>query len=128
MAKILIVDDDPSIVASLRAALTVQGYQVLTASDGDEGIETAQAESPDLILLDLMMPKLNGDHVCRTLKGDPAYADIPIIMLTAVQEKAGLKFETDETWLPADAYLDKPVQLDVLLPEIQRLLAARTPQ
>jgi DNA-binding response OmpR family regulator len=81
--KILVVDDEPSIVRPLMFILKKNGYEVLTASNGEEGLALARAEKPDLIFLDVMMPKKNGYQVCEELKADPDYHDIYVIILTA---------------------------------------------
>src|ERR1700688_4887757 len=82
-ARILVVDDTPDNVEVLKVRLESQGYEVLTAADGEEGLAKIQAETPDLVLLDIMMPKLDGIEVCRRVKADAALPFIPIIMVTA---------------------------------------------
>ena len=82
--KILIVDDEVNIVKILKSRLASAGYEVLTASDGNEGLERARGSLPDLIVLDLMLPKIDGYNVCRLLKFDKNFAHIPIIMMTAM--------------------------------------------
>jgi len=119
--KILIVDDEPFIVETLRFALEKAGYGCLVAYDGENAIKLARAEHPDLILLDIMLPKLNGFQICRLLKFDARYRDIPIIMLTArAQERDRLLGR--ETG--ADEYVTKPFELDDLLAAISRYLPA----
>src|SRR5919108_3972354 len=81
--RILIADDQPMNVDILQARLAVHGYEILTAGDGEEALTKARAERPDLILLDIMMPKLDGMEVCRHLKADDSLPFMPIIMVTA---------------------------------------------
>lgn len=110
--RILAVDDSPTIVAMISEILASAGYEVLTAGDGVEALEVAKTEEPDLILLDVMIPKLDGYRVCRLLKFDQKYKAIPIIMLTAKTEE-----ESVSTGLRtgADQYLTKPVEPQQLL-------------
>jgi DNA-binding response OmpR family regulator len=122
MAKrILLVDDEEDISYSVSRRLKKEGYEVLCAEDGAEGLRLAQTESPDLILLDLMLPKMDGFKVCRLLKFDERYKRIPILMLSArsQQEDISLGRETG-----ADAYLTKPCDPAELLGKIQELLGA----
>ena len=81
--RILIVDDSPTNVDILKTRLGVHGYEILTAADGEEAVTIARKELPDLILLDIMMPKMDGLEVTRTLKGDPSLPFMPIILVTA---------------------------------------------
>jgi len=80
--KILVVDDEPNITMVMQEQLELQGYSVIVASDGTEGLEKAKKEKPDLIILDVMLPKMNGYEVCGLLKQDEKYASIPIILFT----------------------------------------------
>jgi DNA-binding response OmpR family regulator len=113
-ARILAVDDSPTILEMIKAILLAGGYEVLTAADGQEALSTARAEKPDLILLDVMLPKLDGYRVCRLLKFDQNYKHIPIIMLTAKTEEQSM---ATGLRTGADQYLTKPI-------EPERLLAA----
>ncbi len=118
-AKILIVDDEPDLVETLRFALELEGYKVLVAVNGEEGLNTARQEKPDLILLDLMLPKLDGYKVCRLLKFDERYKSIPILMLTAkTQDKDRMLGK--ETG--ANEYLTKPFDMDELMAKIKSYL------
>ena len=124
-SRILIVDDEPSIVKMVSKRLEVEGFDVLIAMDGQEGLAKAQAESPDLIILDLMLPKLNGYEICTMLKQDTRYQKIPILLLTA---KAQSKDEQLGMECGANAYMRKPFQAKELIENIRSLLAqsART--
>lgn len=117
--KILIADDEEDVVTSLRFSLEKQGYQCLTAYDGKEALDMAKRENPDLMLLDIMMPKMNGYKVARLLKFDQKYKHIPIVMLTArTQERdRDLGNETG-----ADTYVTKPFEMDDLLEVIDGIL------
>lgn len=120
--KILVVDDEPDIVETLSFRLEQEGYAVITAVDGLEALDKARNESPDLIILDIMMPKLDGFQVSRLLKFDERYQDIPIIMLTAkTQEQdvaTGKKTGGDE-------YVKKPFDAKELMEKIKSRLAMR---
>jgi DNA-binding response OmpR family regulator len=118
-AGVLIVDDEPFIVETVRFALEQAGYTCRVAFDGEEAMRLIRAQSPGLILLDIMLPKLNGFQICRLLKFDDIYRHIPIIMLTArAQERDRLLGK--ETG--ADAYVTKPFELPELLRVIGRHL------
>jgi len=119
LAKILVVDDDPEIVAMLSTRLTKRGYQVSTASDGHKAIELAKKELPDVVLLDVMMPGKSGWEVARALKQDPTTHAIKIVMVSAIGEK------TNEITAPiygADAHVDKPFEFEALERVIAGLL------
>ena len=105
MQKILVVDDEPSIVRPLMFILKKNGYKVLTASNGEEGLQVARSEKPDLIFLDVMMPKKNGYEVCQELKKDPELKSIYVIILTA----RGVELsEEEKRQVQADEYMAKP--------------------
>jgi two-component system alkaline phosphatase synthesis response regulator PhoP len=114
--RILAVDDSATILEMIKAILVGEGYEVITASDGAEALETARSEKPDLILLDVMLPKLDGYRVCRLLKFDQNYKQIPIVMLTAKTEDAAM---ATGIRTGADQYLTKPVEPDVLLAAVR---------
>ena len=125
-AKILVVDDDPDILDAVSMILETRGYQVVTARDGIEGLATLKAEKPDLMILDLLMPKLDGFGVCKELQ-DPRWAkykDIPILILTSVREEASRRRYELETGLELDVddYVEKPVSPDILLERVGRLI------
>ncbi len=129
-AKILVVDDDPDILEAVSIILEAQGYQVVTARDGIEGLATLKAEKPDLMILDLLMPKMDGFAVCKELK-DPRwakYANIPILILTSVREEASRRRYELETGmeLDVDDYLEKPISPTVLVQRVEKLLKKRT--
>ena len=125
-AKILVVDDDPDILDAVTMILETQGYQVVTARDGLEGLATLKAEKPDLMILDLLMPKMDGFAVCKELQ-DPRWAkykDIPILILTSVREEASRRRYELETGLELDVddYVEKPVSPDILLERVGKLI------
>jgi len=114
--KILVVDDEPDLVETVRFPLEMEGYQVLVSYNGEDGLTQARREKPDLIILDLMLPKLDGYKVCRLLKFDERYKHIPVLMLTAkVQEKDRLLGK--ETG--ADEYMTKPFDIDQLMEKVK---------
>jgi DNA-binding response OmpR family regulator len=117
--KILVVDDDVDLAKTIHFSLEVEGYTVLVSNDGEDALSQARKESPDLILLDIMLPKLDGYKVCRLLKFDERYKHIPILMMTAkTQEKDKiLGMETG-----ADEYITKPFDMDELMEKIKAYL------
>lgn len=117
--KILIVDDEVDLVETVRFPLEMEGYHVLVSYNGEDALNLARKENPDLILLDLMLPKLDGYKVCRLLKFDDRYKHIPILMLTAkTQEKdKALGMETG-----ANEYITKPFEMDQLLKKVKTYL------
>jgi two-component system alkaline phosphatase synthesis response regulator PhoP len=127
--KILLVDDDPDILDALTMVLEAKGYQVITAKDGVEGLANLKAEKPDLMILDLLMPKMDGFAVCKELV-DPRWSkfrDIPILILTSVREEASRRRYDLETGLQLDVddYVEKPVSPDILLDRVGKLLKKR---
>lgn len=122
--KILIVDDDPDMVEALKIILETNSYSVIIAQDGEEGFRKIKSECPDLIILDLIMPKVGGDMVCKKIKEDKECAHLPVIILTAMAEKMNIKFfdKIPEISTSPDEYLDKPIQPRDLLEKIEKLL------
>jgi DNA-binding response OmpR family regulator len=117
--KVLIADDEPNIVISLEFLLRREGFEVLVAVDGDEALARARAEKPDLVLLDVMMPKMNGFDVCQALRADPGLAGMRVLMLTA----KGRDTEVSKgLGLGADAYVTKPFSTKELVAQIRSLL------
>lgn len=117
--RILIVDDERDIVETIQFMLESEGFECLLAYDGEDALLKARTENPDLILLDIMLPKINGYQVCRLLKFDEKYKDIPIIMLTAKAQDAD-KLMGKETG--ADEYVCKPFVMDDLVRMIREHL------
>lgn len=117
--KILLVDDEKDLVETLSFRLEGQNYEVTKAYDGKEGLDKARTLKPDLIILDLMLPKMDGYKVCAMLKHDPRYMKIPIILFTARAEESDKKLGED---VGADAYVTKPFESQVLLGKIKELL------
>lgn len=116
--KILIADDEPDILEILKYNLSGEGYEVITAKDGDEALEKARRTQPDLIVLDVMMPKKNGVEVCELLRAQPAFKETLIIFLTALNDE-GTQVKGLETG--ADDYISKPVSPKILLSRINAL-------
>jgi len=119
--RILLVDDEPSIVKMVGKRLEVEGFDVLVAMDGQEGLAKAQAEHPDLIVLDLMLPKLNGYEVCTLLKQDTRYQKIPIVLFTAKTQEKDERLGVE---CGADAYVRKPFRAQELLEKIRSLIGS----
>jgi len=123
--KILLVEDEMDILNSLTNRLKACGFEVLAASDGHDGLSKAKQEDPDLIILDLMLPKMDGYKVCRMLKFDEKYKHIPVVLFTARAGDADRKTGKD---VGADAYLVKPLDFEILLAKIKELLKIETLQ
>ena len=120
--RILIVDDEPNIVVSLEFLMRREGYEVSVARDGEDGLASIRAELPDLVLLDVMMPKLNGYDVCQQVRSDPALAGIRIVLLTAASARSA---DVDKGMaLGADAYIPKPFGTRDLVIQVNSLLDA----
>lgn len=118
--KILVVDDEPNIVLSLEFLMKQAGFQVRTASDGEAALTAVAAEQPDLVLLDVMMPRKNGYEVCQAIRANPDWKGVRIIMLTAkgreVEREKGLA-------LGADDYITKPFSTQEVVERVRELLA-----
>lgn len=117
--KILIVDDEKDLVETVVFQLEEAGYEAITAYDGAEGLDKARKVKPDLIILDLMLPKMDGYKVCGLLKSDSRYAKIPIIMFTAKAQESDVNLGKE---VGADAYITKPFEQEILLGKIKELL------
>ena len=126
LKKVLVVDDDQSAVAFVQAALEQGKYEVVGVNDGLAGLLQARQEPPDLIILDVYMPRQPGFYTLRDLKDDPKTKDIPVIMLTGVGKRLGYVFSTQDIYdflgIEPDAYLEKPVDPIFLRQVTDRLL------
>ena len=121
MAKILIVDDSPTEVHVLQIMLTKNGHQVVVATSGEDGVEKAETEKPDLILMDVVMPGMNGFQATRQISKNKDTASIPVIMVTTKDQ------ETDKVWAMrqgAKDYIVKPVQEKALIEHVNMVLSA----
>ncbi len=118
---VLIADDEPNIVISLEFLLKREGYQVLVARDGEEALQAIRAHRPDLVLLDVMMPRLSGHEVCQAVRADPALAATRILMLTA---KGRATDVAKGQALGADAYMTKPFSTRELAEQVAAMLVA----
>lgn len=118
-SKILVVEDSPTVLEMMRAMLVEKGYTVITAADGQEALDKARSQKPDLIVLDLMLPKVDGYKVCAMLKFDKNFSKTPIIILTARAGESDRAMAGDAR---ADAYLVKPVEEEALLSKARELL------
>ena len=134
--KILVVDDDPDVVEYLTHVLQKRAYQVVTAANPEEAMRKVTEESPDLIILDVMMPTgTEGFHFAWNLRGrpEPEYRQIPIIVLTAIHDSTSMRFYPEQSdgyygpgeYLPVDAFIDKPVQQEELLNQVAQVLGKR---
>lgn len=120
--KILSIDDSPTVQRLIEMILSSQGYQVVLAADGEAGIAMAKAEKPEVILVDFVMPKMNGFQVCKALKEDPEFHDTPIILVTSKGDKVGSKFVDV---LGITEYFTKPFQPEELLAKIREVIDKR---
>ena len=118
--KILVVEDEESLLKLQSILLTIRGYKVEGAMDGQAALEAVETMNPDLILLDIMLPKIDGFEVCRQVKTNAATRHIPIIMLTAKKSKEDLVMGEQ---VGADMYITKPYKLSMVIENIQRLLS-----
>lgn len=119
MKKILIVDDEPDIVETLKFLLESENFEVLIAHDGEEALKKAKENKPDLMILDVMLPKINGYKVCRLLKFDSKYKHIPILMVTARSQEED-KIIGEETG--ADEYITKPFDINEIIEKVNYYL------
>lgn len=122
--KILVIEDEKDIRRTLQLQLEAEGFEVITASDGEEGLQKAKTSGSDLVILDLRLPKIAGEEVCRELRKDEKYLSLPIIMLTAKG--------TDADWvrgmvIGANYYIPKPYDIKDLLATMQLLLRGEQP-
>ena len=117
--KILIVDDEPDLLSVLRFGLEAEGFEVTDASDGVRGLELARTLAPDLIVLDLMLPRMDGYKVCRALKFDDRYRRIPVFILSARSGETDRRLALD---LGADEYMAKPYEVRELVARIRSKL------
>jgi len=120
-STILVVDDDPVILKLLEVNFEMEGFTVLIAHDGAEGVDVARSERPDVIVSDIMMPKKSGLELVTDLKGDPDTSDIPIILLSAKAQNADVRSGLDSG---ADEYVTKPFEPLDLVDRVNRLLEA----
>ena len=124
MEKILVVDDEPDFCAIVQGQLEKEGFAVELAYDGVEGMQTVKASPPDAIVLDVMMPEMDGYEMCKKLKSDEKYADIPVILLTAVASHVtSTRYShRDGMSTEADDYIAKPASAEEIANSIKRLL------
>ena len=119
--RILVVDDEPDLIAVLRHGLEAEGFEVVSAGDGEEGLRRAREDRPSLIVLDLMLPKLDGYKVCRALKFDERYKAIPILILSARSGEQDRRLALD---MGADAFVTKPYEMRALVAAIRERVGA----
>jgi DNA-binding response OmpR family regulator len=122
-ARVLVVDDEPDLIRILEFGLRAAGYHVDMAQDGQEGLKLARELRPDIILLDLMLPKLDGYKVCRLLKFDERYRQIPIIILSARTQEGDQALAIQ---MGANRFITKPYEFGEILTHIQALLKSGT--
>ena len=124
--KVLIVDDEPDVLEFVKVVLEGRGYEFVTAADGEEALTKAKAESPDLAILDVQMPKKDGFHLFAELRGDDATKAMPVIMLTGIAGLTGIKFSAEDMgdYLGSEpeAYIEKPIDPEKLSETVDRLL------
>lgn len=120
MKKIIVIDDESNVAEIIKANLPSEKYGCITALDGDEGLRKVESEKPDLVILDLLMPKTSGYEVCSELKTNPKTAKIPVILLTKKKEHRDRYIGT--IFLKADEYISKPFDVPDLLKKIEKLI------
>ena len=126
MAKILIVDDDPDMRLAIGSVLRSRSYDVIEADDGEEALIKLREEKPDLMLLDLLMPKMDGFAVVKELKNtQESYSNIPILIISSIREEAShRRYELEVGHaLDVDEYIEKPIEPFILLERVQALLS-----
>ena len=125
-AKILVVDDDADFVESTAAILEASGYEVIASYNGEEGLEKAKSELPQLIIIDLMMNTINeGYGFCLEIRKDKRFKNVPLLMISSAHQTdifKDLDFVPDDIWFPIDTFLDKPVDRDTLLGYVSKLV------
>lgn len=127
-AKILLVDDDPDVMLFNKAVAEENGYEPVTAANGEEGLDLLEKERPELVVLDVLMPKQSGIKMYRTIKTDEQWQDIPVVILSGISRRSFLKSQEalsefgEDTVPEPEAYLEKPVEADELAQTIQETL------
>ncbi|MGH2759146.1 MAG: response regulator transcription factor [Actinomycetota bacterium] len=122
MPRVLVVDDDPQVLKLLRVNFELEGYDVLTATNGEEALDLVGRDSPDAIVCDVMMPGIDGLEVVRRLRAQPDTAGVPLVVVSAKAQRADVKAGLE---LGADAYVTKPFDPSELLTVVSDLLAKR---
>jgi len=117
--RVLIADDEPNIVTSLEFLMQTSGYDVRVARDGDEALQLVDSFRPEIVLLDMMMPQRSGTEVCRSIRGNPAYSTIKVVMLSAKGRDSDIE---QGMAVGADAYLTKPFSTKALVAQVRELL------
>ncbi|MCK5579933.1 MAG: response regulator [Candidatus Omnitrophica bacterium] len=118
--KILVIDDDLVILKLVGSLLKSNGYEVMTANEAAKGLEMAMKDSPDLVVLDVMMPIINGYNICRLLKSEEGYENLPVILLTSRATEEDRKIGEE---VGSDAYMSKPVEATIFLNTVKELLS-----
>ena len=118
--KIVIIDDDRVTLTMLEMILSRNGYQVLSAQDGEAGLELVSKEKPDAVISDMLLPKIHGLELCSQIKQDPQLKDIKVILMTAVYKGAAFQFEAKDSG--ADHFIEKPINTNALLERLDQLI------
>jgi CheY-like chemotaxis protein len=120
--RVLLADDDPRVLSVVSRYLDLEGYDMSTVSDGEAAVTTATRDRPDLIILDIMMPGIDGIEACRRIRANPATSQIPVLMFSALSEEAEIA-----RLAGADGMLPKPFNLPALAEAVKTFFATRTP-
>ena len=120
--KLLLVEDEPSVIELMNIYLSRRGYEIFNVADGSEVMDKVRSLKPDLVILDIMLPKLNGFEVCSLIKSDPALKNIPVMILSALVQKTEIEMGIR---MGADLYMTKPFQNSELLANVEKLLGKR---
>lgn len=121
--RILIIDDDFDHISVVKTILESEDFEVMMALSGRDGLEKAKKEKPDLVILDIMIPDLDGIEICKTLKASKEYKDIPIMIMSSIPENMRNKFGVNQAELPANAFQYKPVRPGMFLEQVKKLFA-----
>jgi DNA-binding response OmpR family regulator len=122
VTRVLVVDDDPQVLRLLRVNFELEGYEVLSATNGEEALELVRGDSPDVVVCDVMMPGIDGLEVVRRLRADPATVSMPLVVVSAKAQRADVSHGLR---LGADAYVTKPFDPAELLDVVAQLLSKR---
>jgi len=120
--KILVIDDEPDVLTYLSTLLEDHGFLTITASDGEEGLQKAKREKPDLVSLDISMPEKSGVKFFRELQGDPEISDIPVIIVTGISQDFERFIKTRKQVAPPAGYISKPIDQEEFIRQIKEIL------
>ena len=125
-SKVLVVDDEPDAIDFVKEVLEGEGYEVVSASDGAKGLSAMRSQQPNLVILDVQMPKMDGFEVFQEMKKDESLKAMPVVMLTGIRDKVGMGFSAEDMkdymGEKPQAYIEKPIDPDKLLETVKKIL------